>query len=254
MANNLTVLDSTGTTKTVKTTDNASVHTPHHSIEDPCAGTQTNDVKVTLDSEAVVLGAGSAAVGKLAANSGVDIGDVDVLSIAAGENHLGSVGGTSTVVETSITRPADTTAYADGDAVTDSTSTPNDSEFSGCSRVNDGSGVILSATLIDSVNGTVPTGFDLFLFDTAPTATNDNTAFALTDANANDCIGVISFTSASDGIDAGANNYIYHKSGLNIPFVCSGGATKLYGLLVVRGAYTPASAEVFQMRLGILQD
>lgn len=39
------------------------------------------DVKVTLDSEAVVLGAGSAAIGKLAANSGVDIGDVDVLSL-----------------------------------------------------------------------------------------------------------------------------------------------------------------------------
>lgn len=44
--------------------------------------TQANDVKVTLDSEAVVLGAGSAAVGKLAANSGVDIGDVDVTSLS----------------------------------------------------------------------------------------------------------------------------------------------------------------------------
>ncbi len=41
------------------------------------------DIKITLDSEAVVLGAGSAAIGKLAANSGVDIGDVDVLSLPA---------------------------------------------------------------------------------------------------------------------------------------------------------------------------
>jgi hypothetical protein len=40
------------------------------------------DVKITLDSEAVVLGAGVAAIGKLAANSGVDIGDVDVTSCA----------------------------------------------------------------------------------------------------------------------------------------------------------------------------
>lgn len=40
-----------------------------------------SDVKVTLDSEAVVLGAGSAAIGKLAANSGVDIGDVDVATV-----------------------------------------------------------------------------------------------------------------------------------------------------------------------------
>jgi hypothetical protein len=38
------------------------------------------------------LPAGTNAIGKLAANSGVDIGDVDVLSIAAGENHIGEIG------------------------------------------------------------------------------------------------------------------------------------------------------------------
>lgn len=42
------------------------------------------DLKITLDSEAVVLGAGSAAIGKLAANSGVDIGNVDVTSLIPG--------------------------------------------------------------------------------------------------------------------------------------------------------------------------
>ena len=38
------------------------------------------------------LPAGANAIGKLAANSGVDIGDVDVLSIAAGSNLVGDVG------------------------------------------------------------------------------------------------------------------------------------------------------------------
>ena len=38
------------------------------------------------------LPAGSNAIGKLAANSGVDIGDVDVTSIAAGTNWIGDVG------------------------------------------------------------------------------------------------------------------------------------------------------------------
>lgn len=37
------------------------------------------------------LPAGTNAIGKLAANSGVDIGDVDVLSIAAGDNNIGNV-------------------------------------------------------------------------------------------------------------------------------------------------------------------
>lgn len=40
----------------------------------------------------IVLAAGTAAIGKLAANSGVDIGDVDVLSIAAGTALIGDVG------------------------------------------------------------------------------------------------------------------------------------------------------------------
>lgn len=53
--------------------------------------TSEGDIPVTLDSEAVVLGAGSAAIGKLAANSGVDIGDVDVTSISAGTNVIGKV-------------------------------------------------------------------------------------------------------------------------------------------------------------------
>ena len=37
------------------------------------------------------LVAGTAAIGKLAANSGVDIGDVDVTSISAGTNNIGDV-------------------------------------------------------------------------------------------------------------------------------------------------------------------
>ena len=49
------------------------------------------------------LPAGTNAIGKLAPNSGVDIGDVDVLSIAAGDNNIGNVdivSGTLTTVST----------------------------------------------------------------------------------------------------------------------------------------------------------
>src|SRR3990170_401544 len=47
-----------------------------------------NGLKVQLGA---ALPAGTAAIGKLAANSGVDIGDVDVTSIAAGDNNIGNV-------------------------------------------------------------------------------------------------------------------------------------------------------------------
>lgn len=51
----------------------------------------------------VGLNAGTNTIGKLGANSGVDIGDVDVKSIAAGENHLGSMGGNSDKITNTIT-------------------------------------------------------------------------------------------------------------------------------------------------------
>ena len=62
----------------------------------PVAGAVTNAGTFAVQATqagtwTVVLGAGSAAIGKLAANSGVDIGDVDILSIAAGDNNIGNV-------------------------------------------------------------------------------------------------------------------------------------------------------------------
>lgn len=53
------------------------------------SGTITTVSAVTAITNA--LPAGTNAIGKLAANSGVDIGDVDVLSIAAGSNLIGDV-------------------------------------------------------------------------------------------------------------------------------------------------------------------
>jgi len=47
---------------------------------------------VACDTGNVVLASGTAAFGKLAANSGVDIGDVDVTSISSGANLIGDVG------------------------------------------------------------------------------------------------------------------------------------------------------------------
>ena len=50
-----------------------------------------NDVTVTSGAITATLGAGTAAIGKLAANSGVDIGDVDVTSVAAITPGTGNV-------------------------------------------------------------------------------------------------------------------------------------------------------------------
>jgi hypothetical protein len=69
-------------------TDNAvldSIQTAVETIDDAIAGSEMQvDVVGALP-------AGTNAIGKLAANSGVDIGDVDVTSISAGDNNIGNV-------------------------------------------------------------------------------------------------------------------------------------------------------------------
>lgn len=63
--------------------------------------TSAGNLKVAIEEFDTSLPAGTNAIGKLAANSGVDIGDVDVTSIAAGTN---TIGGT-------ISQPSTSTAY-----------------------------------------------------------------------------------------------------------------------------------------------
>jgi hypothetical protein len=73
------------------------------------SGTGVQRVTLANDSTGIVqLAAGTAGIGKLTANSGVDIGDVDVTSISAGTNLIGNVGiGVRTSGGTSIHRSID---------------------------------------------------------------------------------------------------------------------------------------------------
>ena len=100
------------------------------------------------------LQAGSAAIGKLAANDGVDIGDVDVTSISAGTNAIGKVG-------------HDITGGADG--VTTVSSAGTDVELASstaCKKVDiqaqtDNTGLI--AVGFTGVDATVATGTGVIL-------------------------------------------------------------------------------------------
>jgi hypothetical protein len=67
-------------------TDTAAIKTAVEIIDNAISG---NEMQVDVVG---ALPAGTNAIGKLAANSGVDIGDVDVTSISAGTNLIGDVG------------------------------------------------------------------------------------------------------------------------------------------------------------------
>lgn len=90
---NTVTVDGSGVTQPVSGTVTANLSATDNAVLDAIetdttviAGDTTSiDGKITAcDTGAVVLAAGSAAIGKLAANSGVDIGDVDVTSVIPG--------------------------------------------------------------------------------------------------------------------------------------------------------------------------
>lgn len=147
-----------------------------------------------------------------------------------------------------FTRPSNTTAYADGDAVTNSTSAPAAMTFSNATRDTAGCGIIRSAILIDAALQPTAGVFDLWVFEASPTATNDNSPFAPAAGNYANVAAIISFTTYYDS----ASTRVYFSSTVDKGFVLASG-TSLYGLLVARNAYTPISAEVFTVKLLVTQ-
>lgn len=86
----------TGTvTANLGATDNAVLDAIQTATEATQTAVETLDNAISgTEMQVDVVGAlpaGTNAIGKLAANSGVDIGDVDILSIAAGDNNIGNV-------------------------------------------------------------------------------------------------------------------------------------------------------------------
>lgn len=178
---------------------------------------------------------------------------------ASAASPLPVTAGKAIAIAASITRPNDTTAYAAGDAITDSTSSPTALAFSGAARVNGGTGVVVGATLIDSANQSTKGDFDLFLFEASYTPDNDNSGVTPTDSELETCIGVIRFSAGDfvvgDASSGASGNALCLGPVANpFAFTCGGGSTSLYGALVARSAYTPVANEKFTIRLRILQD
>lgn len=146
---------------------------------------------------------------------------------------------------TAITRPADTTAYAAGDLVANSTTAG--------SVV---AGVISAARAVDAVtsmlrcrlrkSGATLTNaiFRIHFYNTAPTVTNgDNGVWLSTQSGYCGSMDVNidkAFSSGSEGIGVPTN-------GSAIVFAPATGTADIYFLIEARAAYTPISAEQFTL-------
>ena len=151
-----------------------------------------------------------------------------------------------------FTRPADTTAYASGDLVANST-TPGSvtpMEFT-VARGELGSGMIRRARIRKSDTGITNANFRLHLYNTSPTPSNGDNGAWLSNKSA-DYVGAIDITVDRVFTDGAAGNGV-PISGAEINFRLPSGPN-IYGLLEARGAYTPASAESFTVELEVLQN
>jgi hypothetical protein len=160
-----------------------------------------------------------------------------------------------TTVSASYTRQADTTAYAAGDALCGGSAAVL--TFAAAVRYNAGTGRIVGARIVDDSAPATAGDFELYLFSSSVTATTDNNAWSNTDAEMRNCIGCISFGSTPK-VGGSAGNRFYQISegagGLPINFKAGAGLTDIYGVVVVRNAYTPANAGVLNFYLDIVQD
>jgi len=202
--------------------------------------TGQGDVPVTLDGEAVVLGAGTAAIGKLAANSGVDIGDVDVLSIAAGENHLGKVGMNDITI--TVTPTLDTDAYADGDVLFNAT------EIANAVRNNGDTCILQSVHVLDKADQ--GKDFELVFLNASQALGTINAAIDISDANAEKIIGHYAF---SNGYVDLINSQILTDSGIGLLLKAGAATTSLYVAGISKGAGTYADGDL-KITLGFLRN
>lgn len=153
------------------------------------------------------------------------------------------------MVSATFNRPADTTAYALNDAISDSTTAPTTGgfTFTGAAAVSGGAGLITDAIITSNGDPGTPLQGEIWLFDRAVTNINDNAAFAVSDSEINTCIGKIPFS-----LEDAGNNGFYHAQALNIGFVCNGSANLRF-LVRAKNAYTPTSGETLTFILKIQQ-
>jgi hypothetical protein len=143
-----------------------------------------------------------------------------------------------------FTRPADTTAYASGDLVANSTTAGSVVPLAfTASQVANSSHQVRRVRIVKSGTSVTNASFRLHLYNASPTPANgDNGAWSTSQAA--NYLGAIDVTvdkAFTDGAAGQATTEINARG-------------TVYGLLEARGAYTPASAETFTVRLELMQD
>jgi hypothetical protein len=191
---------------------------------------------------AVIEASNGPSDGSATLSGNVGVKGADGSAIASATNPL-PVGGAILNPSATLTRPADTTAYASGDLVANSTTAGSVTPLTlTVANVSGGSFILRSCSLRKSTTSTTNASFRLHLYRSAPTVANgDNGAWSTS--------GVANYLGAVDiTIDRALTD---GAIGFGVPLVGAeksiklASGTDIRALVEARGAYTPGSAETF---------
>jgi hypothetical protein len=189
-------------------------------------------------------------------NNEVDINEFQV-SLPAGTNQIGKVGYTLKKVTVSFTRPTEATptAYAQYDAVSNSTTTPLafQLDLNTIGAVNGQALEIRKVAVVSNTKQTVLPFFNVFLSPTDFTQGTDST-----DLTDNLELKIDDTTMSAGGVwlecdtqnRTGLNSRCA-KSNVGEPMILATGSKIIYGILQANNAYTPISEEKFTIILWI---
>ena len=222
---------------------------------DEVGGAQHQRVKISLGADGTAndaeAGAGAVGTGTQRVTLGSDDPGVTSLAIIDDwdDNDACSSVNPMDVITTSITRPANTTAYTANDVWAATTADSGGSTFTSAARASGGTGIITGAVITSSNDGpSTKLEGEIWIFDTSVTEVADNAAFTLSDTDVDKLMCVIPFTLA----EASANNDYAVVSDLSHIYKCVGSANLRF-MVKVKNAYTPASGEILTVRLKVLQ-
>lgn len=164
-------------------------------------------------------------------------------ALPAGSNVIGKTGYKMVKVSANFTRPSDTTAYAIGDAVTNSTSAPAVFQLDlGAAGAVAGQALeIRKLVIVSSAKQATLPLLTAYLSATTFTATNDNAALDIDDTTMEAGGAFISCTTQNYT----ASNSRVASDMIPHPMILAAADTKLYGELRADNAYTPVSGEKF---------
>ena len=169
-----------------------------------------------------------------------NIGNVDIVSIAAGEMVIGLISTSDTVI--SLTPVCDTSVYAIGDVLFDTTA------LASVGRVSGGVVVLETVTVLDE-DDQAAAQIDLYFLDANNSLGTFNIAPAITDANARSIVGQVSIESSLFK-DLGASKFACKPAiGLMMQLNAS---TSLWVAAVTQGTPTQ-TASGLKLKFGFLR-